>query len=58
MRSRRLLPVLLLGLMSLTWMIAVPTLSSEAQAAKRGGTLKVSYGNEIANLDFHTAPGY
>jgi peptide/nickel transport system substrate-binding protein len=31
-----------------------------AQAAepKRGGTLRVSYGNEIANLDFHTAPGY
>src|SRR5262245_3603666 len=34
---------------------AAPT---EAQAPKRGGTLKVSYGNEIANLDFHTAPGY
>src|SRR5262245_20282409 len=29
-----------------------------AQAPKRGGTLRVSYGNEIANLDFHTAPGY
>jgi ABC-type transport system substrate-binding protein len=34
--------------------------SSGALAAepKRGGTLRVSYGNEIANLDFHTAPGY
>src|SRR5262245_64324891 len=29
-----------------------------AQAPKRGGTLRVSYGNEIAHLDFHTAPGY
>jgi ABC-type transport system substrate-binding protein len=31
---------------------------SAGQAPKRGGTLRVSYGNEIANLDFHTAPGY
>src|SRR6267142_2460696 len=29
-----------------------------AEAQKRGGTLRVSYGNEIAHLDFHTAPGY
>src|SRR5216684_6281889 len=29
-----------------------------AQTPKRGGTLRVSYGNEVANLDFHTAPGY
>ena len=29
-----------------------------AQAPKRGGTLHVAYGNEIAHLDFHTAPGY
>jgi ABC-type transport system substrate-binding protein len=36
------------------------TLFSVALAAgpKRGGTLRVSSGNEIANLDFHTAPGY
>jgi peptide/nickel transport system substrate-binding protein len=35
-------------------------LATGAHAAepKRGGTLRVSYGNEIANLDFHTAPGY
>ena len=58
MRSRRLLPILLLGLISLAWMIAVPPLPSDAQAPKRGGTLRVSYGNEIAHLDFHTAPGY
>ena len=29
-----------------------------ASQPKRGGTLRVSYGNEVANLDFHTAPGY
>ena len=29
-----------------------------ADQPKRGGTLRVSYGNEIAHLDFHTAPGY
>jgi peptide/nickel transport system substrate-binding protein len=42
---------------ALTWLIAWPT-TTEAQTPKRGGTLRVSYGNEIANLDFHTAPGY
>src|SRR2546426_12297601 len=57
MRARRLLPVLLLGLGSLVWMVAVSPFS-EAQAPKRGGTLRVSYGNEIAGLDFHTSPGY
>jgi ABC-type transport system substrate-binding protein len=29
-----------------------------AVAQKRGGTLRVAYGNEIAGLDFHTTPGY
>src|SRR5215813_8602220 len=29
-----------------------------AGAQKRGGTLRVAYGNEISNFDFHTAPGY
>jgi peptide/nickel transport system substrate-binding protein len=41
----------------LAWLIAVPG-PADAQSPKRGGTLRVSYGNEIANLDFHTAPGY
>jgi ABC-type transport system substrate-binding protein len=27
-------------------------------APKRGGTLRVAYGNKISHLDFHTAPGY
>src|SRR5262249_24309692 len=43
--------------------VALATLSAsvahtQAQGPKRGGTLRVSYGSEIANLDFHTAPGY
>ncbi len=29
-----------------------------ADAPKRGGTLRVAYGNKISHLDFHTAPGY
>jgi len=51
MHSRRLLPVLLLGLTSLAWMIVLPPPSSEAQAPKRGGTLRVSYGN--AEFEVH-----
>jgi peptide/nickel transport system substrate-binding protein len=48
-----------LGLVSVTAALIV-VLSGLAIAAepKRGGTLRVSYGNEIAHLDFHTAPGY
>jgi len=36
------------------------SVSGAALAAepKRGGALRVAYGNEISNLDFHTAPGY
>jgi peptide/nickel transport system substrate-binding protein len=37
--------------------LALPA-ATDAQTPKRGGTLRVSYGNEIAHLDFHTAPGY
>ncbi len=46
--------------LSLIWLapLAVMPFAAEAQTPKRGGTLRVSYGNEIANLDFHTAPGY
>src|SRR3989475_1370824 len=54
MRVRRLV----LGattLVVLTFALSGP---SPAQVQKRGGTLRVSYGNEIAHLDFHTAPGY
>src|SRR5262249_60220882 len=40
--------------------VIVTTLASfaQAQTPRRGGTLRVSYGNEVAHLDFHTAPGY
>jgi peptide/nickel transport system substrate-binding protein len=55
MHSRRhwLLAIFAIAVLGLS--LAAP-LSADAQ--KRGGTLKVSYGNEIAHLDFHTAPGY
>ncbi len=54
MRSTRLV----LGMTAL--LSAVTLLAGAATAAepKRGGTLRVSYGNDIANLDFHTAAGY
>ena len=49
----------LLAILSVTVLgLLLAPFSTEAQTPKRGGTLKVSYGNEIANLDFHTAPGY
>ena len=57
MRSRPPLAGLLVMLVALIWTATGP-LPAEAQTPKRGGTLRVSYGNEIANLDFHTAPGY
>ncbi|MGH7387997.1 MAG: ABC transporter substrate-binding protein [Candidatus Rokuibacteriota bacterium] len=57
MRSRRL-SGLLLAATALAWLIVLWTPLAEAQAPKRGGTLRVAYGNAIAHLDFHTAPGY
>ena len=54
MRARQLL----LGTSALLGAaVLLSSVVAEAQP-KRGGTLRVSYGNEIANLDFHTAPGY
>jgi hypothetical protein len=35
-----------------------PCCAALALTPKRGGTLRVSYGSEIAPLDFHTAPGH
>src|SRR6267143_22001 len=58
MISRRLRSGLLLGAISLVLTITLSSILSDAQAPKRGGTLRVSYGNEISNLDFYTAPGY
>src|SRR5215510_5021669 len=53
MRSTRLL----LG-MTASLAIAIVLSAPAADAQKRGGTLRVAYGNEIAGLDFHTTPGY
>src|SRR5438132_1519370 len=53
------LPVHLLSrtifLLALVVSVAGTALAAEP---KRGGALRVAYGNEISNLDFHTAPGY
>jgi len=51
-------PARIIAVLTLIAAIAVLAIAAEAQTPKRGGTLRVSYGNEIANLDFHTAPGY
>jgi peptide/nickel transport system substrate-binding protein len=40
---------------SLMLVLAGATMAAEP---KRGGVLRVAYGNRISNLDFHTAPGY
>jgi ABC-type transport system substrate-binding protein len=53
--SRR--PVLLV-LAALVASLVLVSSAALAQTPKRGGTLRVAYGNEIAHLDFHTAPGY
>ena len=58
MTSRCLRPGLLLGVIVFGLMSAASPLVSEAQTPRRGGTLHVSYGNEVSHLDFHTAPGY
>jgi peptide/nickel transport system substrate-binding protein len=52
----RPLPLTLLFVLAVATAIFVAPPAADAQ--KRGGTLRVSYGNEVANLDFHTAPGY
>ena len=39
-------------------LLAVLPIAGEAQGPKRGGTLRVAYGNEILGMDFYTTPGY
>src|SRR5437764_12835387 len=56
MRSTRPLLNLVLGTGLLLSLIVAP--ATKAQTPKRGGILEVSYGNETAHLDPHTAPGY
>jgi hypothetical protein len=53
-RRSRLWGVLTAVSLLLYWSSGLVT----AAEPKRGGTLRVAYGNEIAHLDFHTAPGY
>src|SRR5437899_7358506 len=56
MRSIRSLLGLILGAIVLLGATVVPP--AEAQTPKRGGTLRVAYGNEILGMDFYTTPGY
>jgi len=58
MRARCFPLGLVFGLTVLIGMLVAATPLAEAQTPKRGGTLRVSYGNEISHLDFYTAPGY
>src|SRR5213080_1112537 len=48
----------LLAVTGVLVMLAILCGEGTAAAQKRGGTLRVAYGNEIAGLDFHTVPGY
>src|ERR671919_734575 len=53
MLQRRAVPTII----ALVTFVAV-TSTPAVGAAKRGGALRVAYGNRISHLDFHTAPGY
>src|SRR5574339_153420 len=56
--TRRPVPTALIAPIALTASLLLVSSAALAQTPKRGGTLRVSYGNEVSNLDFHTAPGY
>ncbi len=58
MRSTRSLLSVLVGTTALLGLAVLVSSAAMASEPKRGGTLRVTYGNEIAHLDFHTAPGY
>jgi len=48
-------------LLAVTGVVAIAGMlgaAATADAQKRGGTLRVAYGNEILGLDFHSTPGY
>ena len=51
---RRLL-ILATGMVAIAVLLAA---SAPTEAQKRGGTLRVAYGNDILGLDFLTTPGY
>ncbi|WP_179130925.1 ABC transporter substrate-binding protein [Candidatus Entotheonella palauensis] len=52
---RRLRLIAILVIISLLAWGASLALAAEP---KRGGTLRIAYGNKISHFDFHTAPGY
>jgi peptide/nickel transport system substrate-binding protein len=54
MRSTRL-SLIVPAALALAILVSGPT---PADAQKRGGTLRVAYGNDILGMDFHTLPGY
>ena len=58
MRARHILSSLRFLTVALVSVGVLGSSSALAAEPKRGGTLRVAYGNEIADLDFHTAPGY
>src|SRR5215470_17087184 len=58
MRSSRLATFLAMFIVVIVAVVIVTPLCADAQTPKRGGTLRVAYGNEISGLDFHTTPGY
>ena len=54
MRSR----YCLLGMAAFLALVMVGANVATTDAQKRGGTLRVAYGNEILGMDFYTTPGY
>src|SRR5213594_5209463 len=58
MRARCPLPRLASALIALAGLLAVLPIAADGQAPKRGGTLRVAYGNDILGMDFYTTPGY
>src|SRR5262245_64239765 len=58
MRTRRRLSRFGSGIFTLAVLFVVLPLAAEGQAPRRGGTLRVAYGNEILGMDFYTTPGY
>src|SRR5262245_13806623 len=58
MRTRRHVNALLLITSAVALLTILAVVPADAHAPKRRCPLRVSHGNEIANLDFHTSPGY
>jgi peptide/nickel transport system substrate-binding protein len=58
MASRQSVRAILIGLVSFVSLLAAAAPAADAQTPKRGGTLRVAYGNDILGMDFHSQPGY